>query len=382
MSGTPETLRPADEAQAADMLAHAHGARTPLRIVGGGTRGGQTGNGVRISSSAMAGIVDYEPAELVMIVRAGTPMVVVEAALDEHGQRLIFEPMDHRPLLGTEGEPTIGGAIAANVSGPRRFVAGAARDSLLGVRFVNAMGETVKAGGRVMKNVTGLDLPKLMAGSHGTLGLLTEVSVKVWPKVETETTLVLPGLAAERAAQAMAAAMATSCEVTGAAHLPAGCDGIDGPATCLRLEGFEASVAMRVETLRKVLSGFATADTVEGEDSDELWRQVRDVTPLADATDIPVWKVSVPPMSGPGLAAQVEGDALFDWQGGLVWLRTHAAGATIRAAAERHGGHATLVRGEADAPRFHPQAAPVEALSRRVKAQFDPAGILPALSGT
>ena len=371
---------PADEAEAAALLREATANRTPTVLRGGGTRtsGVADQEAQAITSTGLAGIVDYEPAELVMIVRAGTPMAQVERALDENGQRLIFEPMDHRALLGTVGEPTIGGAIAANVSGPRRFVAGAARDSLLGLRFVNAMGETVKAGGRVMKNVTGLDLPKLLAGSHGTLGLLTEVSVKVWPKVECERTLVLHGLAPQRAAHAMAAAMATSTEPTGAAHLPHGAPGLAGPATALRLEGFEKSVVLRLETLRTALSGFGEASTLDGAASAAVWRAVRDVAPLADG-DRPVWKLSVPPMSGHAAAAELDGEAMFDWQGGLVWLRSGQDAGDIHRAAARHAGHATLVRG--DGSPFHPLPEGVAALSRRIKAQFDPAGILPPPPG-
>ena len=180
-------LRPDTEAELARMLAAADG---PLRVQGGGTRpiGGPV-EGTPLTTSRISGIELYEPGALTMVAKAGTPLAEIEAALAEEGQRLAFEPIDHRGLLGTEGTPTVGGVFAANVSGPRRIQCGAARDFLLGVRFVDGAGRVVKNGGRVMKNVTGYDLVKLMAGAHGTLGVLTEVALKVLPVPEMSATL-------------------------------------------------------------------------------------------------------------------------------------------------------------------------------------------------
>ncbi len=245
-------LTPYSETQAADIIRDHATRKTPLKIIGGNTRSG-FGNAVAandaLSSRAMNGIVSYVPAEMVMTAKAGTPLATIEAALAENRQMMAFEPMDHRPIMGTMGEPTIGGVFAANVSGPRRYVAGAARDSLLGVRFVNGGGEIIRAGGRVMKNVTGLDLSKLLAGSHGTLGFLTEVTFRVLPKPPSEKTVVVSGLDDEAATRIMAAAMAMSVEVSGAAHLPESVrsrfiDGVlpEGPATILRLEGLGKAV--------------------------------------------------------------------------------------------------------------------------------------------
>ena len=266
-------LTPATETEAAELIRD-HGARKiPLHIRGGGSRAG-FGNSVAadtpLSSAALTGIVEYNPAEMVITARAGTPVAEIEAALAENGQVMAFEPMDHRGAMGTTGTPTIGGLFAVNSSGPRRFTAGAARDHLLGVRFVNGAGDVVKAGGKVMKNVTGLDLVKLLAGSHGTLGFLTEVTFKVLPVPKTAATIVISGLEDEQAMKALAAALSLSVEVSGAAHLPESVRGRfiggklpEGAATVMRLEGLEASVAVRAEKLLAAISGLGPVSRSE-----------------------------------------------------------------------------------------------------------------------
>jgi len=240
------------EKQLAEFVAGSNG---PMHNRGGGT--GPVGNPVTgevLDVSGLSGITLYEPGALTLVAQAGTPLAEVEAALDAQGQRLAFEPMDHRPLLGKTGTPTIGGVVAATVSGPRRISVGARRDLMRGVRFVDGAGQIVKNGGRVMKNVTGYDLVKLLTGSHGTLGVITEVSLKVLPKPAFTGVLLINGLTDADAVNAMSTAMKSPYEVSGAAHTPSGLD--DHPVTMLRLEGFEASVRYRTDALTKLLSGF------------------------------------------------------------------------------------------------------------------------------
>lgn len=362
-----------------------------FEIVGGGTRAiGKldTVERTQLSTAGLSGIIDYEPAEMVMIAKAGTSLAEIEKALAKGGQRMIFEPLDYQALLGTKGKTTIGGAIATNASGPRRFVAGACRDSFLGARFVNGKGDIIKAGGRVMKNVTGLDLIKLLAGSWGTLAPMSQVTFKVVPQVETEATLVLSGLSEADAAKAMAAAMATPCEVTGAAHLPeniaSGFKDLKGAsATLLRLEGFEKSVKIRLGKLQAVLSGFGENHILDDKTTKAVWADVRDVKPFADGSQSPVWKVSVPPMAGSRLVSELHVEhAFYDWQCGLVWLKMEGddpQAEKVRAAvAKVGGGHATLVRANEKQRRsvevFQPENAAVAAISKRIREQFDPMG--------
>ncbi|WP_119254412.1 FAD-binding protein [Shinella zoogloeoides] len=386
---------PLSEEAAARLVQVAALSKTPLVIRGGGTRSlhpAPEGADV-LSTRGLSGIVAYNPAEMTMTARAGTPLEVVEAALAEKRQMLAFEPNDLRGVLGTSGLPTIGGVFATNASGPRRFTAGAARDSLLGVRFVNGKGEIVKAGGRVMKNVTGLDLVKLLAGSHGSLALMTEVTFRLLPVPETAVTLVVSNLNDAEAAAAMATAMSMSVEVSGAAHLPESvCGRIaggalpDGAATVLRLEGLAASVAVRAEKLAAAMAGFGAVTRLEGEVSRRLWREIRDGAPYADGTPRPLWRVSVAPLAGQQLVAALRleagVDVFYDWQGGLVWLRMEAdpeAELLRRYVKAVGGGHATLLRARpevlAATETFQPQAEAVVMLQARVKASFDPDGL-------
>ena len=258
-----EIITPDDEAELAEAVAEAAGAGTPLEIRGGGTRAG-LGRPVQasrtLSTAGLSGITLYEPGALTLVVKAGTPMAEVEAALAAEGQMLPFEPIDHRALLGAQGEPTIGGVVACGVSGPRRIQAGACRDAMLGVRFVNGRGEAVKSGGRVMKNVTGYDLVKLMCGSHGTLGVLSEISFKVLPKPEAEATLVREGLDAGAGVAALTAALSSPFGITGAAHLDA--------RSLVRIDGLAGSVAYRTEKLLDLLG--AGWEAVSGAESAAL----------------------------------------------------------------------------------------------------------------
>jgi len=368
-SMTPET-----EAELAAIITEAGG---PLRIEGGGTRPvGGASNGARLSTAAMTGIETYEPGALTLVVRAGTPVAEVEAALEAEGQRLAFEPMDHRGLMGTDGTPTIGGVVAANVSGPRRVQAGACRDFLLGVRFVDGHGRIIRNGGRVMKNVTGYDMVKLMAGSHGTLGVLTEVALKVLPSPRATGVLLCEGLDDAAAIGVLCRALGSPYEVSGAAHLQRGQDG--APVTMIRLEGFAESVAYRAGELQKLLAD-AGRFTLETDPARTAagWRHIRDVVPFHERAG-DVWRLSVKPTDAPAIVAALPGaEAVYDWGGGLVWLlMPEGMGATIiRDAVARRGGHATRLRG-AGTDAFPPLPAPVAALQAGLRQRFDPRGIL------
>lgn len=354
--------QPRDEAQLAEAIAGATGA---LSIRGGGTRRAPV-LGEVLDVSALSGVSVYEPGAMTLVAGAGTPIAEIEAVLAGENQRLAFEPMDHRALMGREGTPTLGGMVAANVSGPRRIAVGACRDHLLGLRFVDGMGRVVKNGGRVMKNVTGYDLVRLVAGSHGTLGVISEVSIKVMPRPETMATLRLEGLEDGAAIEALSVALGSPFDVTGAAHFPGG-------ATLIRIEGFEASVAYRAEALRADLARFGD---VEISADEAVWVELRNVCAFADQAG-DVWRFSVLPSDGPALGAQVRaagGEAIYDWGGGLVWalLPEGADGRALLAAA----GHATRMRGAGAAPDFHPEPAPLARLSAGLRAKFDPRGIL------
>ncbi|MCQ2005220.1 glycolate oxidase subunit GlcE [Rhizobium sp. NRK18] len=389
-------LTPTTESEVADIVRDRAARGEPLSICGGNTRSG-FGNPVRadtsLTTSDLSGIVSYNPSEMVLTAKSGTPVAEIEAALAEAGQMMAFEPVDHRALMGTDGEPTIGGLFAANVSGPRRFVAGAARDALLGVRFVNGRGEIVKAGGRVMKNVTGLDLVKLMAGSYGTLGIMTEVTFKVLPRPQAVETIIVDDLDDEQATSAMASAMALPVEVSGAAHLPPtvswryGEFGLSsGGATVLRLEGLQSSVEARAEKLVSAMAGLGALRRLNRDQSMALWQAIADVAPYADGSQKPVWRVSVAPTRGHQLVAalRLEAgiDAFYDWQGGLVWMRMEAGieADLVRAGVRSvGGGHATLVRAaegmRAGIAAFEPRDSAVAALEEAIRLKFDPAGI-------
>lgn len=366
-------MRPETEAELAEMVA---GLKEPVRIAGGGTRG-IAGPDNAIEASGLSGITLYEPGALTLVAQAGTPVSEIEAALEAEGQQLAFEPMDHRGLLGTNGTPTIGGVVAANISGPRRIQAGACRDFLLGVRYVNGMGQIVKNGGRVMKNVTGYDLVKLMAGSWGTLGVLTEVSLKVLPKPDSRATLSIQVPDATVGIQVLSAALKSPFEVNGAAY--------DQKTGCalLRLEGFADSVAYRSKQLTSALSDFGDVSDVA--QSDLLWTAIRDAAAFHDQ-DGDVWRISVKPTDAPEVAARIRADrALFDWGGGLIWaLVPH--GTDVRARVGEFDGHATIVRADAEAVvrlgRFQPESAGISALTKGLRQRFDPRGLFnPGLMG-
>lgn len=356
-------MRPTTEADLAEAVA---GAPGPLVVRGGGTRTLGHAVGDVLETGGLTGVELYEPGALTLVVRAGTPVAAVERVLAKERQRLAFEVPDMRGILGREGVSTIGGVVAANASGPRRVQVGACRDALLGVRFVDGSGLAVKNGGRVMKNVTGYDLVKLLAGSRGTLGVLSEVSFKVQAQPEAEATLVIEGMDDVTGLLALRSALGSPFDVSGAAR--------HSGRSLIRVEGMAGSVAYRSRELTARVGGDVAR--VEGAASAALWREVRDVVPL-QAKPGDIWRIATLPTAASEIVAQLAGEAVWDWGGGLIWLRVDADRGAEVAAAVAGRGHATLVRGQGG-PVFPPEAPEVAALIAGVKAKFDPRGILNA----
>ena len=393
-----ETFQPDDPVGVLDAVAWAVAEETPLEVIGGGSKralGRPVEAGHRLDLSGLTGIELFEPAELVMTARPGTPLAGIEAALTEQNQQLAFEPPDLGPLLGgAAGRGTIGGVFACNLSGPRRLKAGAARDHLLGVEAVTGRGEAIAAGGRVVKNVTGYDLCKLIAGAYGTLAAMTQITFKVMPAPEKTRTVLVFGLDDGSAIDAMTAALTSPEEVSGAAHLPAAVaariavDYVAGAGvnvTALRVEGPAPSVEQRCRSLRELLGAYGEVEELHGRNSDALWRAVGDGTPLAEQAGRVIWRLSTPPASGAAVAAHIarEADAEYfhDWGGGLIWVSLDAPHESlVRAAVAEAGGHATLVVATEEQRRtlavFDPQSPGVAALTARVKDGFDPKGVL------
>ncbi len=391
-----ETLKPETTEQVVEAIAWATGEETPVEILGTGTKRGfgrLMGDGNRtiahaVDLSGLSGITLYEPEELVLSAWAGTPLAEIEAAVAAKGQMLAFEPPRFARLYGEEGG-TLGGMIACNLAGPRRVKAGAARDHILGIEAVTGRGDLVKSGGRVVKNVTGYDLSKLLTGSFGTLAAMTQITIKVLPAAETEETILVSDADDAAAVGLMSAALNSSNEVSAAAHMPGGMAAVSGPVTAFRIEGFAPSVAARGDTLRDLVGGHGSVSTLDREDSQAFWAAVRDVGGVGD-DDAPLWRLSVTPNKAAdivsSIATGVPGRMLYDWGGGLVWYTpgdsvSDAGAVVVRGAlAANGGGHATLVRAPEDVRRtvdvFEPQPTPLAALSARVKESFDPRHIL------
>jgi glycolate oxidase FAD binding subunit len=381
-----ERLEPRDADELARLITGAAGAGRRLEIIGGGSKRG-LGRPVDadaiLDTSALSGIRSYEPDELVLSAGAATRLDVVAAALLEGGQMLAFEPPD---LGSGQSAGTLGGLVSAGLSGPRRIKSGAARDFILGFSAVNGRGETFKSGGRVMKNVTGYDLSKLVTGAWGTLAVLTEVTIKVMPAPETETTVAITEGDPAAALQLMSRALQSAADPTGAAYVQRDA-GAGEPTVVLRLEGIPASVASRLKLLTGT-DGFRGGRTLDVDESRSLWQDIRDVRALGALGDHHLWRISVPPMGGVeviGAVAGIPGARYFcDWGGGLIWIAVPPApdahAGTLRLAVKRVGGHATLMTAPEDVrrrvPVFEPQAPELAALAQRVKQAFDPKGIL------
>ena len=404
MSIVVETFRPAVEWELQGLIRRLNENGTPAEIVGGGSKravGRPSQAPVRIETGSLSGITLYEPTELVLSARAGTPLAQIETTLAERGQMLAFEAMDLGPATGGHGgSQTLGGVIATNISGARRIAMGAARDHLLGVRAINGRGEIFKSGGRVLKNVTGYDVARALAGSWGTLAVLSEVTVKVLPKPKETETLIYAGLSDEIATELMCASLSTPYEVTGTAHLTAGLTvrleqptlaREAAPLTAIRLENFASSIAYRAPRLIEALKVYGTPIRLGTEASLQLWSELRRLsvmTPTPGEAPTQLWRLS----TAPGVAASLVGqirrnmqlEALYDASGGIIWLEVMASAdggaADIRRLLASYGGHATLVRASPDVRAnvevFQPMTGSIERLSRGLKDAFDPARIL------
>ena len=376
----------------------------PLEIIGHGSKraiGQPMATNAVLDLSALNKVTSYEPNELIITLETGVPLADAVSLIDSKNQQLAFEPVDTAPLLGGSSRGTIGGMIAAGLAGPRRIKAGGARDHLLGAQAVSGFGDSFKTGGKVVKNVTGYDLCKLLAGSWGTLAVMTEVTLKVMPKPEGERTLVLRSLDDLAANRAMTAALGSPFDVSGAAHVPAsslrgevsGLDRLGSPhqaVTLLRLEGISVSAVHRAYALADALKAFGTVEILDDPASATVWSSIRDVLPFAASGPLgvwPVWRIVCPPASGGALGERLVGDGgevIYDWGGGLIWAAvppaSDAQAARVRRRVDAAGGHAMLLRASEAVRRevdvFHPQAGGVAALSERVRLSFDPKGIL------
>jgi glycolate dehydrogenase FAD-binding subunit len=405
LSVAVDILKVRDAADVEQAVRAAIASEQPLEIIGHGSKrmvGHPMATNALLDLSALNAVKSYEPSELIITVEAGAPLADVRSLIDSRNQRFAFEPMDTAPLLGTPAGGTIGGMIGAGLAGPRRIQAGAVRDHLLGAHAVSGFGDSFKAGGRVVKNVTGYDVCKLFAGSWGTLAVVTEVTLKVMPRPECERTLVLRGLDAAAANQAMTAALGSPFDVSGAAHVPksalrdptGGLSSLGSPqnaVTLLRLEGIAVSAVQRATSLAKTLSRFGTAEILEDESSASVWNCIRDVEPFAANGALgawTVWRIICPPASGcilgERLARETGGDVLYDWGGGLIWAalppKSDAQAELVRRHANSAGGHAVLLRASEQVrctvDVFHPSSSGVAALSERVRNSFDPKRIL------
>jgi len=400
-SAPANVVKPADEAALAALVVEAASAGRPLELIGRGSKralGRPIESATLVDLTGFSGIIDYAPEELVLTAGPATPLDVIEAALAAKRQMLAFEPPRLGALLGDGAGGSIGGALSCNLSGSRRIKAGAARDHFLGFRGVNGRGEVFKAGGKVVKNVTGYDLCKLIAGSYGTLAALSEITVKVLPAPEKARTVLVFGLEPMRAIAALGAGVGSPHEVSGAAYVPKQSaarstveyvSSAGASVAALRVEGVGPSVEARCTALRELLGRFGPVEELHSLRSKHLWKEIGEVAPLlGPLQQRVVWRVSVPPAMGGqvslALSERIAGaETLLDWAGGLIWAalpeRADAHEAAVRAIAVEAGGYATLIRApaaiRASVPVFQPMSQAEAALSRRLKESFDPAGV-------
>ncbi|WP_085579324.1 FAD-binding protein [Thalassospira mesophila] len=412
-----ETITPTNPAQLRDAILWALGDKVALEIIGHGSKRAY-GHDVRadhvLDLSKLTGILFYQPEELVISAHAGTPLAEITALLAQKHQQFQFEPVDFPLLLGGGDKTglagdgplgTLGGLAATNISGPRRLKSGAARDHVLGFEAVSGRGEDFKSGGRVMKNVTGFDLSKLMAGSFGTLGVMHTLTLKAMPVPEKTRTVIVPCDDVVLAVQAMSAAMGSENEVSGAAWVPTSMLAVISPDTVslddartataiivLRVEGPEQSVDWRAAALCRLLADIGTASVVRAAPSLGMWQAIADVKPMQGQGGV-LWRLSVPPASGGGVVGALRhiddsADIMLDWAGGLVWAQFAGGDASrhveqarkIRKIAVEAGGQAWLVRASAqlrrEIPVFQPLSPQINRINRKISENFDPHGLL------
>ncbi|MGC6517499.1 MAG: FAD-binding protein [Candidatus Puniceispirillaceae bacterium] len=365
--------------------------KTPVEIRAGGTK---TGLGAPVATdhcldiSALSGVIEYEPEELIITAHAATPLADIESLVAENGQMLAFEPPHLDRLYQQDNTGTIGGTLMANLSGPRRLSVGAARDFLLGFQGISGRGASFRSGSKVVKNVTGYDLSKLLCGSFGTLAVLDEITLKTLPAPQTSVSVVIACKTLDEAASAARAAMQTAYEPSSAAILPKGIDELsrNAPIALIRLEGVDISVRDRVTQLTNSLSSYGHADCLDHQTSTAIWAAIRDVAPLL-SDDGHIWRISLAPSEGPDLYHAIVNDlpatGYFDWAGGLLWLHCDddTAHETIRAHLTAcSGGHATLMRApdqlRQNVPVFEPLDPLLASLSSRIQESFDPHRLL------
>jgi glycolate oxidase FAD binding subunit len=397
-----DNLEPRDAAEVEQAIQWAIAGGKTLEVVGRGSKrriGRAAQWDMTLDLSRLSGVTLYEPAELVLSAKAGTPLAEIEKLLAANNQELAFEPMDYGPLLGgAAGGASIGGVLSSNLSGPRRIKAGAARDHFLGVTAVSGRGETFKSGGRVVKNVTGYDLCKLLAGGWGTLAAMTDVTVKTLPRAETEQTVLVFGLDDAAAGELMTAVMGSFADASAAAHLSASLAErvaetatIGKAVTGFRLEGVAPSVAHRRAVLEELTKPYGSAAALEQTHSRAFWRAIRDATPFAAAGPSgarDIWRISTAPTrgseAGRALVERAGAEVLYDWAGGLIWAALpptdDAKAGLVRSIVGDSGGHATLIRAPAAVRAavdvFQPEPPVLAALTRRVRDSFDPRGVL------
>ena len=384
----PHRLTPNHADEVAEIVREANTACRRCEIVGGGTKrslGNPVDADLQLDLSAIAGVEMYEPDELVLKVRAATPVSHIRQVLAKRNQQLAFEPPQYAALFGNcTAEDTIGGIVACNLSGPRRILSGSVRDAVLGIEAVNGRGETFKGGGRTVKNVTGYDIPRILTGSFGVLAAITSITLKIHPAPAQEVTLVLTGLSDTEALQVLSGALRMPLDISAAVHLSGRSS---DSVTALRLEGFSESVAARERELRKSLEKMGPVTSMVGDESTAFWRRQRDLSDFASDPDPEacVWRLLLPATKAARMVAAIKGEVLYDWGGAQIFIKTSAEGArrqasSLRSLAGEAGGSACLFRAPAalrlEFGTFQPRPRAHQELAERIRSSFDPNSVL------